>query len=254
MLRNFIQLNISASKAFDKLLPALFSVDGNRDFVDNFAPIYIAPGSRVVDVGGGKNPFLSLDKKKELRANVTGVDISKEELLQASDGLYDNIICADISKTKYVDNADVCICQAVLEHVLDTEAGIKAIANFLKPGGIALIFVPSRNAIYANLNLLLPETFKKRLLYWVYPNSRRNQGFPSYYDRCTPKHFREMAKMAGLEVVEARYYFVSSYFSFLFPVYIIWRFWIVLFRLMAGEQAAETFSFAFRKVGDPSLK
>ncbi len=248
MLRRFIQLNISASKAFDRLLPAYFSVDGNRDFVENFAFRYINKGTIVVDVGGGKSPFLSLEKKREFQVKVTGIDISEEELNQAPSGAYDSIVCADIGKVKGTGDADIVICQAVLEHVMDTEAGIKAIASCLKPGGTALIFVPSRNALYARLNLLLPEEFKKKLLYWVYPNSRRNQGFTSYYDRCTPKQFNAMTKAAGLEVIEARYYFISSYFSFLFPIYVAWRLWMVAFKLIIGEQAAETFSLALRKI------
>lgn len=247
MLRRFIQLNISASRAFDKLLPDYFSIDGNRDFVDNFALRHINNGSTVVDVGGGKSPFLTLEKKSELQVTVIGIDISEEELNQAPSGAYDSIICADIGKVKGGGDADIVICQAVLEHVMDTGAAIKAIASCLKSGGTALIFVPSRNALYAKLNLLLPEEFKKRLLYWVYPNSRRNQGFTSYYDRCTPKQFKAMAKTAGLEVIDARYYFVSSYFSFLFPIYVAWRSWMVAFKLIAGEEAAETFSFALRK-------
>ena len=56
-----------------------------------------------------------------------------------------------------------------------------------------------------------------------------------------------MAAAHGLEVAERRLYFRSGYFSFFFPFYLLWRLWIFGFRAVAGDQAAETFAFAFRK-------
>lgn len=247
MIRRFIDVNISLSKAFDALLPARFRVDGNRDFLTKFAPRWIRPGIEVVDVGGGKNPYLSAGTKADLGIRVIGVDISEAELVKAPPGTYDEIACADITRYRGQGSADVCICQAVLEHVRDTSAAFAAISSTLKPGGIALIFVPSRNAAFARLNLLLPQRLKQRLLYGIFPNAQRNQGFQSFYDRCTPRDFERMASDVGLSVVDSRYYFTSSYFSFFVPLYVVWRFWVLGFHLIAGRQAAETFSYAFEK-------
>ena len=44
-----------------------------------------------------------------------------------------------------------------------------------------------------------------------------------------------------------RVYFQSDYFRFLFPLHAMWRLWTVLFRAIAGPQAAETFSLVLRK-------
>jgi hypothetical protein len=40
---------------------------------------------------------------------------------------------------------------------------------------------------------------------------------------------------------------MSSYFSFFFPLYLVWRFWITIFVFLRKEQAAETFSMVLRK-------
>lgn len=248
MIRNFINWNIKMSRTFDQLLPADYRIDGNSDFKKNFAPKWLKSNMRVIDIGGGKNPFIAVDKKTLLSIHVTGVDISAQELERAPAGGYDVTKCADISKIVGSGDADLCICQAVLEHVQDVKAAFVAIASFLKPGGIAIIFVPSRNAIFAQLNLMLPERVKRYLLFAIFPQTRLDQGFPSYYNRCTPAGFRSMAEHAGLEIQEAKCYYVSSYFSFFLPAYVLWRVWILLFRRVAGEQAAETFCMALKKV------
>ncbi len=71
-----------------------------------------------------------------------GLDIDKEELIQAPEGSYDEIICTDITKYRGNLEADIVICQALLEHVKGVENAFMAISSILKPGGLALIFVP----------------------------------------------------------------------------------------------------------------
>lgn len=248
LLRSFVNANIKLSKLFDKqFLPSSFRIDGNKDFIFKMAPLYLSRGIKIYDVGGGKQPFLNATKKTELGLTIVGIDISQQELDRAPIDAYDTTICADISNVHGSADGDLVICQAVLEHVQDTEGAIKSIASLLKPGGKALIFVPSRNAVFAQLNILLPEKIKRKILYSVYPSARAAQGFPSFYCRCTPNDFIAIGKRNGLTEVESRYYYISSYFSFLFPFYLIWRIWIVLFKVVAGHQAAETFSMVLEK-------
>lgn len=139
------------------------------------------------------------------------------------------------------------LCQALLEHVKDVEKAFEAISSILKPGGCAVLFVPSKNSLYARLNIVLPQKIKKLFLYSIYPTTFRNQGFPAYYNKCTPSEFLDLSKQYNLLITEERYYYSSSYFSFFFPLYLVWRIWIVLFMLLRKEQAAETFSMVLRK-------
>ena len=246
-IRTLIDWNLKASRGFDRLFPVKYRIDGNRDFLDYFVPPYLVSGYCVYDVGAGKQPYLTADVKRALKLTLTGVDIDQDELDRAPPGIYDKTICADIGQYKGAGDADLVICQALLEHVRNVDGAFAAIASILKPGGRALIFVPSRNALYARLNLLLPQAFKKRLLHAVYPKTREGQGFPSFYDQCTPRDFRRLAQQHDLIVEKERFYYISSYFAFFVPLYILWRLWILGYHGLAGEQAAETFCMALVK-------
>jgi len=75
-------------------------------------------------------------------------------------------------------DADLIICQALLEHVKNVDQAFAAIASILKPGGLALIFVPSRNALYARLNLLLPQDLKRKSFMRFIPKPVSHKDFP----------------------------------------------------------------------------
>ncbi len=83
------------------------------------------------------------------------------------------------------------ICQALLEHVPSTERAFRAIGSLLKPGGLALIFAPSRNAVFARLNLLLPQRLKRAILFAVFPESRYRDGYSSDTEPSMDRSFRE---------------------------------------------------------------
>ena len=249
IIRAFFNGQTKLSRGFDSWLPAEYRRVGIHDYADSLVPKYLDVNQTIYDLGGGKHPCLSPVEKRRLNATVIGLDIDRSELDRAPVGAYDETICADLAVYRGTQNADRVVCRALLEHVRDVEGAFTAISSILKPGGIALIFVPSRNAVFARLNLLMPRTLKKNLLRIAYPRSDEEQGFPSYYTRCTPSEFRKMAAASDLTVVEARYYFTSGYFFFLFPVHVLWRFWILLFRFVRKEQAAETFAMALIKNG-----
>jgi 2-polyprenyl-6-hydroxyphenyl methylase/3-demethylubiquinone-9 3-methyltransferase len=245
---HFTQGQQKLSKSFDRLLPIEYQVDGNRDFLDHWIEPYLKYGSVVYDVGGGKNPVIGLGAKRRLGLRLVGLDIDQDELAASPSGVYDERICADITQYRGQADADLVVCQALLEHVRDSQAAITAIASILKPRGSALIFLPSRNAVFARINLLLPQQLKRKILHTVFPSTIRDQGFPAYYNHCTPADFRCLAANSGLAVDVCKVYFRSSYFMFFFPLHFAWRIWQLIFRLFAGEQAAETFSLVLRRI------
>lgn len=246
-LRKALNLQIAWSSKLDQLLPDQFRIDGNQDFIHDFVTPYLRPGTVVYDVGGGKQPMISCALKVALGIRMIGLDISENELLSAPAGAYDAIICCDI--TQYAGNADgdVVICQALLEHVADVSEALRAINSILKPGGVALLFVPSAKAVYAKLNLMLPEELKRAILFRVFPKSSKAQGFRAYCDRCTPREMKMLAGKLGLLTEQSRVYYYGNYFAFVAPLYALWRAWLLTFYMINREQSAETFSMALRK-------
>ncbi len=213
------------SSAFDRLLPSRFRVDGCSDFLRQTVPEFLTPKLTVYDIGGGKNPAIDLAKKQKYHLKVIGIDIDQNELAQAPQGYYQDTICTDITVYQGKQDADLIICLSILEHVHDNTNTFKVLYSILKPGGKAIIFMPCRNAIFARLNLLLPEKFKCKLMDWLFPESKGSHGFKPYYDHCTPSEFMTLIQKAQLNLVNIKLYYASSYFSFCFPVYFLWRTW-----------------------------
>jgi SAM-dependent methyltransferase len=247
LLRALLDSQIRWSYAAERRLPPQLTVDGYSDFAKHIVPAYLKPGAVVYDVGGGKRPYVTAKQKAAFGLTIVGIDIDQAELDRAPAGIYDRTICADVSQLRGSTDADLLICLAVLEHVRDVSAAFTAIASCLKPGGKALIFVPSRHAPFARLNLIVPEGLKRRVLYYTYPQSRGHQGFPSYYDRCTPRDFAHLAGESGLRVEDEKLYFVSTYFYALFPAYVLWRLSKQLIYLFDKRVAAETFAMVLSK-------
>jgi 2-polyprenyl-6-hydroxyphenyl methylase/3-demethylubiquinone-9 3-methyltransferase len=245
--RQFVASQVALSGAFDRLLPQSFRIDGYTDFEQRILPSYLSAGLVVYDIGGGGRPCVDWGTKRRLGIKLIGVDIDGEELIKAPVGLYDRTIVADITSYREQNVADLVVCRSTLEHVSNTAAALAVIAGLLRPRGILLVFAPSRNALYARLNLLLPERVKRWLLATFMPLKAEHQGFPAKYDHCTPSYFRSLITAQGLEIRELRPYYMSSYFSIFFPVYVLWRIWILAYRAVAREHAAETFVLIARK-------
>lgn len=249
-MQSLIRYNVALSRRFDAVVFADMTLDGNRDFLAR-ARSAITPGTRLVDIGGGKSPMFSREDVQAMGLDVTGVDIDADELANAPDGAYREAIVADITAFRGAPDADAVIVQSLLEHVADGARAAEGIASFARPGGMIYTFCPNRRAWFARINRLLPEAVKLKVLYAIYPHMREKQGFPAHYDRCTPRELTEVFDRAGVDIVEVRPYFVSSYFMFFFPFYLFWR--IVNWPLMKLFPHAwcETFMLVGRKRGEP---
>lgn len=248
VLRRFLEWQQRLSAAIDRLLPDFYRVDGAYDFLDHVVPDYIPRGALLYDVGGGKHPVLSPEKKAAAGIKIVGLDIDADELSQAPAGSYDRIVCSDIAAFRGNSDADVVLCASVIEHVRDTRAALRSVSSILRPGGRAVFYVPCKNAIFARLNLLIPEKVKRALLWALVPKSRGYCGFPAFYDQCTPAEFERAAKEAGLEVERIKLYWYSPYFTFFAPAFLLWRGWVLLSRAIAGGQVAEAFAIVLKRV------
>jgi 2-polyprenyl-3-methyl-5-hydroxy-6-metoxy-1,4-benzoquinol methylase len=247
LFRLFIASQFWLSRAFDRLLPRHFRIDGSKSFREEVAWSHIRPGMLIYDIGGGKHPLVDSHKKAELGLRVTGLDVDAGELARAPAGCYDDVCCCDIAEYHGLGEADLVICQATLEHVHDNTKAIAAIASAVKPGGLVAIFAPSRYAAYARLNLLLPEKVTHKMLDFVCPSNQGSHGFRAYYDNCSIRELSSLGRRNGLEVVAFHRYYLSGYFGVFFPAYVIWRLWFLVNYAIDRERAAETFTIIFRK-------
>jgi len=247
LVRAFLSGQQRLCTRIDRRLSPLYRLDGGNDFAGDLVPRHLRHGLKIYDVGGGKQPFLEPVRKEELRATVIGLDISEHELALAPDGAYDDRIVADIAGYRGAADGDLVLCMALLEHVRDMDGAFESIASLLRPEGKALLFVPSRNAAFARLNLVLPSRLKRWILFTIFPGAQVGHGFEAFYERCTPMEFRFLASIHGFEVLEERLYFRSNYFTFFAPLYAVWHLWVRAYRALSPVQSAETFSLVLRK-------
>jgi SAM-dependent methyltransferase len=247
LFRQFIGANRRASTGINKLLPVSLQRDGNRYFRTHILAGAMHSGATIYDVGGGSQPFVDAEMRQRLNLRTIGIDIDGDQLAAAPEGTYDSVIVADICGYRGASDGDIVICQAVLEHVHDTRKAIHSIASILKPDGFAYIFAPSRNAVFARLNLVLPQKFKETILFAVSPEVKNHQGFPARYDHCVPREIEEIFKSVDLTIVRRELFWMSSYFMIFTPLFLAWRLWQGLFYLVAGDNAAETFIYIVQR-------
>lgn len=243
----FVRLNRSASRAINGLLPEKVRRDGNHHFLNDTLSDILHEGAVVYDLGGGAQPFVSRELKKLWSLRLVGLDICEDELQKAPPGIYDETIVADLCSFKGNAEADIVICQATLEHVKQTRGAIEAIASILKPGGKAYLFAPCRNAVFARLNLILPQRLKEKLLFALLPETEESQGFPAHYNEGTPKRLERLFAQNNLRVVKRELFWMSSYFMVFLPLFLVWRAWQLLFYLVARHNAAETMIYVVER-------
>lgn len=221
MMRKFINLNIKLSAYFEKLF--LFEKDDSvllKKMFDRFDT-----KTTIADVGGGKKPAKVILKRQDIDVAIyDGYDIDIDELNLAREH-YNEMFRIDLTEgynDRFIKKYDYVICLNTLEHVNNASEAIKSLSVMLHEGGCIYLKLPCNHAIFARLNLALPQEFKQKLLHFLFPN-KSGDGFPVFYDKSTPNEYRAMLEKFGFHVQEIRLIKWSSYFSFFFPLYVFWR-------------------------------
>lgn len=221
LFRKFVNANVYISEKFENLFP--FNADGKILLEKLFQTVQ--PDQSIADVGGGKKPakFLEAIEVTPVSAIYDGYDISKEELLIAKD-LYTDIYEIDLTKDSdnFPRKYDFVICLNTLEHVTDARISIRTLSKMLEDGGVLYLKLPCRYAMFAKLNLMLPNELKRKVMHTVFPH-KIGDGFKAYYDRSTPHQIIEICEANGLQLQEKSLIKWTSYFSFFFPLYVVWR-------------------------------
>lgn len=250
LLKKFLKLNFKLSMGFDKLvLPESMRIYGTSDIHKTMIPEYITANSKVYDIGGGKNPHIFSNMKRERNITSIGLDIDPDELSRAPEDGYDQKICADITKTRGKQDGDFVISRATLEHVKDGKAAVENMISFVKPGGKLILFAPCRNAAFAKLNYYLPEKFKRNLVDFLFTDmgEAHKMGFKAYYSNCTPSEMERIFAQNGLTIIDRRIYWMSNYFAFFMPVHILWRLYQLSARALGFENLCEGFGYVLER-------
>ncbi len=215
LFRAFVGINCRWSAQADRLAQRWFGrTAGLDDFSTRVVPGLLRPGTRVLDVGGGRAPCLDAATVRLLGLHMTGADISAAELAAAPTGSYQATIVGDVGAQPIPGCYDLIISRAVLEHVADTRVAIGNLAAALAEGGVMAHFMPCRNAPFALLNRLLGERLSQRLLWSVYPETVGIAGFPAFYRNCIPSRMAALLLDSGIEPLEVKPYFASEYLRF----------------------------------------
>lgn len=146
---------------------------------------------KILEIGGGRGPFLSQEDVERLQCEYTVNDIDASELALAP--AWVKRLHGDIADPALLDAAkhsglyDLAFSQMVFEHVEHPAQGYRNIVQLLAPGGILVNLVPTLYAAPFVINKLLPERLSARVLAWGFPhrNSHESPKFPAFYRWCT---------------------------------------------------------------------
>jgi len=145
---------------------------------------------KILEAGCGQQWNLMLNIDYEL----TGCDLSREamEIRRDRYGDLDKFIVGDLATVPIDNNSfDIIYCSYVLEHLNGAEAVLERFFTWLKPGGLAILIFPDRDAVFGFITRLTPHWF--HIFYYKYILKFPNAGlpghspFPTSYDPVTSR-------------------------------------------------------------------
>ena len=205
---------------------------------------------RVLDIGGGKRCMFADDCRNFTGIKIIALDVSAEELAFNNDA--DEKIVFDITSGKRVPVDDGCIdmvtSSSVLEHLRDVEVAVKEVGRMLKPGGKFISLLPSKFALFAVINQLLPNWLARKVLFAVKPEAKGSQGFRAYYNRCWYPTLRNVLLRNGFGNMDFMFdYNQAGYFSFFVPFGLIALIWDCLMHILHAKPLCAYICFTAEK-------
>jgi len=176
----------------------------------------------VADLGGGRRFSFPEHLPSEPRPLVVAVDISPDELALNTD--VDETRVADVATgLPFGDGeVDLILSRTLLEHVDGVPDAVADMARVLKPGGVAMHYVPCRYSHFGTLARLLPFGVLLKALHFVSPQAKGLVEFEVHYDHCYPSAMERLFRDAGFRTVTVEVTAAGSeYFWPLVPAYLV---------------------------------
>jgi SAM-dependent methyltransferase len=172
---------------------------------------------RILDIGcaaGGEIPML-----QSRGFSVVGIDLSPEMLRFAHrrfGATHDVLFCrADIERLPFAsESMDDVVCLGVLEYLPDYGAALREIGRVLRPGGLAILAIPSRISLYNISDQIVNHTLRPivRLAKRLVGRKPRVQGGKTLgRNLCVPWKFRAHLRQHGFSPEHSRY---SNFFVY----------------------------------------
>lgn len=159
-----------------------------------FAYLGETTGKEILEIGAGDSGWLPYFAKR-WGLRVSGLDYSPVGCQRASElmaraGVPANIVCADMFAPPHElrGRFDIVLSIGVAEHYSDTVGTLRAMASFLKPGGILLTTVPNIRGLVGDICKVL------------------NRPVYDIHVAIDAERLRLAHEVAGLEILEGGYF------------------------------------------------
>lgn len=167
---------------------------------------YLNSNKKVLDIGTGTGTIaLYIGSKNKY---VLGIDISKKAIEAAKSNSKNlglkNVFFKVMDFPEKVPSSkyDMIICSEVLEHLKNDKKALKLIYRLLKPGGIAIISTPSKNAPLYKLGLA--SEFDKKV------GHLRRYEIDEIIEKCRKVGFK-IVEVKKTEGIVRNYFFINPY-------------------------------------------
>jgi len=159
----------------------------------------IGPHVRLVEVGCARSQVLPVLGKR-LGIQVAGIDYSpngceQTRIMLKREGVSGEVYCTDIFDIpdSLKGSFDVVVSFGLIEHFLNTNEIVSALAALLKPGGIIFTSIPNMHGLTGLAQKLL------------------NRGIYDIHVPLGPSDVRSAHEAAGLNVLESEYFLSTNF-------------------------------------------
>jgi len=201
-------------------------IDGTIAFYSRVNAL-LTPNDIVLDIGCGRARFQddTVRFRRELRVikgkveRVVGIDITKES--EKNPYLDEFRLLEDDSWPAADNEFDLCICDWVIEHIMNPELFFSEAARVVRPGGYLCIRTSNKYGYARVITQIIPNRFHATVLSKVQHGRKEEDVFPVYNKCNTKKIMRSHLDQVGFDHVVYTHESEPAYLNFSRFVYML---------------------------------